>query len=263
MTERILTEIPQITIQRIPFRTRLVETIANRHPGTEVQGAENIREIKRLLDSKVPVIGIFNHLSHLDAPLIAIEFNKVEPGVKELQVFIMGSVIWKNLITHFLMQAYDGIMVPSHRQTPAKEDGQSWGIRMQWKEKADEAAARALQEGKFLLLSPEGGRSKDGTGLKQPSDHAARYFYFAQNIHLVPIAVWNTERFLPPEKFFPRPWHRPHISVGPIFSMSELEQRITPSEKPEENNQKLVDAIMIEVARLLPEEYRGYYALSS
>jgi len=263
MPERILTKIPPIRIEQRRFTNAFVEAYAKWHRKTEVHNAENILKIKELLDQGVPVIGAFNHLGHLDGPLIPTELKNVSPELRKLFTAIMGEVIWRNHLTRSFMHAYDGILVPSSRIKPEEGDAQSWVVRTEWQKEADEETANALSDGRFVGLCPEASRSRD-KGMKRPSPKIARYFYLVPNIHLVPIGMWGTEKVFPPDTkiIFPtRFWHRPHMSVGKPISVRELEERIGVSETKGENDQKLVDELMYKIASLIPPQYQGYYAL--
>lgn len=198
MSERILTEIPPVRIERRRFTNAFVEVLAKWHRKTEVHNVENILKIKELLDQKVPVIGIFNHLGHLDGPLIPTEFKNVAPELRELFTAIMGEVIWRNHLTRRLMYAYDGILVPSARLKPEEGDARSWAIRTEWQKKADEETARALSAGKFVGLSPEASRSRVKC-MRRVSPKIARYFYLVENTYIAPIGLWNTEKVFPPD----------------------------------------------------------------
>jgi len=239
-----------------------VEAYARWHRKADVQGVENIRSIKELLDQGVPVATFANHLGHLDGPFLPIEFKNISPELREVYTPIMGEVIWRNLVTRTLMHAYNGILMPSIRIRPEKEDARGWELREKRKESADKAAAIDLANGRLLGLFPEGSRSRE-KGLKKISPNIARYLYLAPDMHVVPIGIWGSEKVFPPDTklVFPtRFWHRPHMNVGRPISVQELEARVGESESKVENDQKLVDELMYEVAQLLPEEYRGHYS---
>jgi len=261
MPERILKEVPQVKIERRRFTNAFVETLAKWHRKTEIHNPENILKIKELLDQKIPVVGVFNHLGNLDGPLIPTEFKNISPELNRLFTAIMGEVVWRNYLTKPLLYAYDGILVPSARLKPEESDARGWAIRREWQKKADEETEKALKEGKFIGLAAEASRSRDKL-MKQVSPKIARYFYLAENTHVVPIGLWNTEKVLPPDTkifFVARFWNRPHLAVGEPISVAELGERVGASETKAENDQKIVDEVMYEIARLIPEEYQGYY----
>lgn len=257
MAERI----PPTRIEQNRGINKFVEAYARWHRKADVQGVENIRRIKELLDQRIPVATFANHLGHLDGPFLPIEFKNISPRLREVYTPVMGEVIWRNHFTRILMHAYNGILMPSIRIRPEKEDARGWELREKRKESADKAAADDLSNGRLLGLFPEGSRSRE-KGLKKISPNIARYLYLAENMHVVPIGIWGSEKVFPPDTklIFPtRFWHKPHMNVGGPISVLELEERVGESESKVENDQKLVDELMYEVAQLIPEEYRGYY----
>ena len=123
----------------------------------------------------------------------------------------------------------------------------------------DKAAEDDLKAGNVLVNFAEASRSRQRKMVKV-DDKIARYFYFVPNTHLVPVGIWGTENVLPPEKIFAR-HAEVFLNIGQPISVRELEERIGTSETKEENDQKLVDEVMYEIAALIPPEYRGYYPL--
>ena len=101
MAERL----PPIRIEQRKWRNRFIEGLARWHRKAEVQNVENIARIEDLLDQGIPVIFISNHLSNLDAPLIATEIKKVSPRLWALISEVMGEVLWKNHLTRFFIYA--------------------------------------------------------------------------------------------------------------------------------------------------------------
>src|SRR3989344_4369802 len=111
MPERRLTGIPPIRIEQNKAVNRFVKTYAKWHLKAEVLGVENILKAKELLlDQKIPVMGAFNHLGHLDGPLIAIEFNNFAPALRDRYVPVMGEVIWRDILTRIPRYADNGVL---------------------------------------------------------------------------------------------------------------------------------------------------------
>ncbi|HZP58251.1 MAG TPA: lysophospholipid acyltransferase family protein [Dehalococcoidia bacterium] len=121
---------------------------------------------------------------------------------------------------------------------------------------ADLAALREAQsvihDGILLLMFPEGTRSRDrqlhrgfpGTAL----------IAFRTGAPIIPIAIWGTES-VPWPWVFVRPFIGPrvYVKIGKPFYPTRVE-RITSDAARE-----ATDEIMVRVAELLPERYRGAY----
>ena len=234
-----------------------VERYASHYAETTIYGAENVEAIKELLIQKTPVQLYPNHLSHADGPVLAIEFKKMSPEVAKKLRFVMGSVIRGNLLTYILMHAYNGLVIPSQRRKPDSSEG--WQVRELQIETADRAAEKTLKVGNVLVNFAEASRSRERKMVKV-DNKIARYFYFVPNTHLVPVGIWGTESVLPPEKTLAL-HGEVFLNIGQPISVRELEERIGKSSSKDENDQRLVDALMREVAKLIPEEYQGYYEL--
>jgi 1-acyl-sn-glycerol-3-phosphate acyltransferase len=116
-------------------------------------------------------------------------------------------------------------------------------------------AEALLAEGLVVGMFPEGTRSRSG-GLKEPYAGASMVA-LRTNAPIVPCAIIGSDG-LPLSGFPPhqrRRWPRIDILFGPPFVLEHL--------KPDGTRWKLdelTDAMMIEIARLLPPPYRGLYA---
>lgn len=112
-------------------------------------------------------------------------------------------------------------------------------------------AFEALQKGYILGISPEGTRNKTGELIR------ARPGIVILALHsrapLLPIANWGGENFLSNLKRARRTDFG--IAVGKPFELDTHSERVTA-----EVRQKIADEMMYEVARLLPEKYRGEYS---
>ena len=111
-------------------------------------------------------------------------------------------------------------------------------------------AQDALREGLVLGMFPEGTRSRTGTlGTPEPGTALIALRTGAQ---IVPVAIWGTERVKLPRAIIGRT--RVWVSFGKPFSLPQP-KRITKAEVA-----AAADAIMNEIAKLLPPQYRGPYA---
>jgi 1-acyl-sn-glycerol-3-phosphate acyltransferase len=176
-----------------------------------------------------PLIIAANHINFLDAPVM---YTHLLP--RPLSGFAKTET-WDNPLTAWLFDL--------------------WGAIPLRRGEADVAAMRAgmkaLAEGKFLAVAPEGTRSRDGTlGEGHPG---IVILSLKKATPILPIAyygmehVWNNLRRLRRTDF--------HLRVGRPFRLDANGVRVTRSVR-----KQMVDEIMYQIAALLPPEYRGHYA---
>lgn len=121
---------------------------------------------------------------------------------------------------------------------------------------ADRAALReahhVIDDGLLLLMFPEGTRSKDRQ-LHEGFPGSALVAY-RTGAPIVPIAIWGTEHVPWPWVFF-RPFIGPrvHMRIGKPFYPPHAERVNTQAARD------ATDDIMLHIAELLPEQYRGAY----
>ena len=109
----------------------------------------------------------------------------------------------------------------------------------------------ALQRGLMLGMFPEGTRSgESGLGRGEPG---TALLAMRTNTAVQPVAIWGTEGVKLPRAFFQRT--TVHIRFGEPFLLPRPE-RLT-KEAVEEGT----DTIMRRIAEMLPERYRGIYAM--
>jgi 1-acyl-sn-glycerol-3-phosphate acyltransferase len=174
-----------------------------------------------------PYIVITNHLSMLDAPIIMdiIPANiTVFAADTHRHDFIIGE----------LMDRIGAIWVK--RGEPDRE--------------ALRTALQVLKEDGVIGLAPEGTRSRTGGLIKGKIGVA--YLAAHANIPIVPVALTGTEAGLPAAFRLKRP--RLTATIGPAFRLPDCGGR--PSRQ---DLDAYTDTIMLTLARMLPERYRGVY----
>ncbi len=142
-----------------------------------VRGIENLPE-------HGPYIIAPNHLSYMDAPLIAAAI----PWSIALQTFSLGhSKYFGGPVTSRIAKMIQVI--------PVDMDARLYG--------ALQLSAYVLRRGKVLLVFPEGGRSRDGNfkEYKKGVGIIAKEL----NVPVIPAAIRGTFEMLPPDRAFPRP----------------------------------------------------------
>jgi 1-acyl-sn-glycerol-3-phosphate acyltransferase len=190
----------------------------------KVVGIENV-------PPKGPYLLALNHISLFDPPLV-LAFWPYPPEALGASDLIDRPGI------STLMRAYKGI--PVHRG--------------QYDRKVIDTALCVLTAGNGLLIAPEGGRSHD-IGMRQANPGIA-YLIEKTGAPVVPVgAVGTTDDMLKRALRLERP--SVEMRVGKPFHLPPIEGV---GKQRREARQRNADAVMLEIAKLLPEEYHGYYA---
>lgn len=188
----------------------------------EIKGLENLPQGGSLLVA-------FNHLAHLDAPLVIASLPWPVEGIGLADLYRVP-------ITGQLLRLYGTI--PVHRD--------------QFDREVIRRALQVLAEGKVLALAPEARMSL--TGALERARHGVAYLALRSGAPILPLAITGTERVLSELRRLRRP--RLTVTFGELF--------VTPPRvsKPQARRQQVAeftDEIMYRIAALLPSEYRGVY----
>lgn len=192
--------------------------------GVVITGRENVPK-------KGAYIIAINHVSIYDPPFI-VSFWPKPPE-------LLGAAdVWHKPGQSTLVQLYGGIQV--HRG--------------EYDRQAIEAALSALKAGYPILMAPEGGRSHT-PGLRLAKPGVAFLLKKAQ-VPVLPVGIVGTT-----EDY----WHRATRLERPTITMHiGAPFRLFPQKEEGEahriSRQKIADQIMIHIAALLPQEYRGVYS---
>lgn len=185
-------------------------------------------ELKKI-PAKGPLLIVVNHVNSLDAPVMLSQLHpKPTTGLVKKET-------WDNPFLAFLFNIWEGI--PIDREIADFT--------------AFKAAQRALLEEKILAVAPEGTRTRDGH-LIQAKPGVAMLAVKA-NVPILPVVYYGHEVFLNNIKHLRRTPMK--IRVGELFHI-----QLNGHPKDKSLMQAVADEMMIEIAKLLPEEYRGFYA---
>jgi 1-acyl-sn-glycerol-3-phosphate acyltransferase len=176
-----------------------------------------------------PLIVVGNHVNFLEVPL---------------------------MITHLLPRRMTGFAKAETWRNPLLGRlFDMWGAIPLERGEADLKAIRralaALEEGLILAVAPEGTRSQDGC-LRRGHPGVVMLAQ-RSGAPLLPVAYWGAERYRDNLRRLRRTDF--HIAVGRPFRLDTRGVRLTPAVR-----QQIVDEMMLQLAALLPEQYRGYYA---
>jgi len=175
-----------------------------------------------------PLLLAVNHVNFLDAPvLISHLFPRPTTGLVKQET-------WDDPILAFLFNVWGGI--PINREIADFT--------------AFQKAKQALHEGKILAIAPEGTRTEDGQLIRGKPGIAM--LASKCDVMILPIAYYGHEDFKKNITHLKRTPMK--IKVGKPFQIDFSQQ---PRDKLA--MQEVSDVIMLEIAKLLPEEYRGVY----
>ena len=176
-----------------------------------------------------PLIAVANHVNFLDAPVLITELVP-----RPITGFVKKES-WDKPFLAFLFNLWRGI--PIDRSIA---DFQAFT-----------EAKKALNEGKILAVAPEGSRSEDGR--LQRGKPGMVLLAGKLDVPILPIAYYGHENFKANLRRLKRT--PMHIRVGKPFRIKFNGHR-----KDKSNMQAMTDAIMLEIAALLPDQYHGAYA---
>lgn len=130
----------------------------------------------------------------------------------------------------------------------------AWGIIPVHRGEADikslKLALRSIEKGLIFGIAPEGTRNYTGK-LKRALPGAVTLALHS-GATIIPIAHWGGEIYLKNLKKFKRSDF--HLRVGEPFTIDTKGVKVSG-----ELRQQIVDEMMVQLALLLPEEYRGEY----
>jgi 1-acyl-sn-glycerol-3-phosphate acyltransferase len=180
------------------------------------------------LSKNKPLIVAMNHVNFLEMPILAAHGYPLNvTGVAKTET-------WNNPILAFLFNTYQAI--------PIDRSGAFQKVFAQIRE--------AIDNGSYLCIFPEGTRSKDGVLRKGKA--GIILMALESKAPVLPVVHYGGERVWENMRHFRRtPFC---FKVGRPF-------RINYEGRPgREDREVIIDEVMGQMARLLPEEMRGVYA---
>ena len=176
-----------------------------------------------------PVILIANHLSINDPPVLVATINRRLNFIAKQELF--RNPAGRALLTQFGVHPFD-------------RSGRAVHII--------KLALMLLAQDQPVALFPEGTRSLDHS--LQKGLPGAAYIAMKSQATILPVGISGTENF--PAWRMLLPMCRIGVNIGQPFTLPSIEGR--PSR---EVLQSMADMMMSRIAALLPEKYRGVYAL--
>ena len=178
-----------------------------------------------------PLIVVANHISYNDPPMLV-------ASVPRPLHFIAKQELFRYSLTNYFLKQYN--VYPFNRS--------SHGID------AMRIMLRLLAEDRAVVIFPEGHRSPD----QQMTEAMLGVAYLAHKSQapILPIGVTGTENF--PSWRLPFPMCQMQANIGQPFTLPVIEGNLS-----REVLGSMRDMIMGRIAAMLPEEYRGVYAIPS
>jgi 1-acyl-sn-glycerol-3-phosphate acyltransferase len=176
-----------------------------------------------------PVIVYTNHVNMVEIPII---YTCLQP--RKLRGMLLADR-WKIPLINWALNVAGAI--PLHR---GKADVHA--IRM---------GLKALAEGKFLIISPEGTRSHDGR--LQAAQPGVVLLALHSAATLVPVGYYGAECYMDNLKKLQRTDF--HLRVGQPFRLNARGKRVS-----HQVRKQMLDELMYRLAVVLPAQYRGVYA---
>jgi len=186
-----------------------------------------VEGLEHLPPAGTGMVLVVNHLSWFDIPIIGASLP-----LKYRLWWVAKTEVFENPIVAWWMRTMHVIPVRRDRRDLS----------------ALTAAENALKQGAPLVIFPEGHRS-DTAELQEGHGGAIR-LAVRTGCPIVPIAIWGTEAGLR-GAILRKPLH---LRVGEPYYISLPGKKI-----PWNRMNELTDEMMLRIAELLPEEYRGFY----
>ena len=206
-----------------------VNAVLKKYAKIQVEGYENIESAEK------PVIFISNHLSNADGLVL----NKVLE--KEDATFVSGVKLSNNSFTRLGVLAVK--TTPIVPNSPDKD-----GIKK---------IVGILKSGNSIVVFPEGTRSRNGSMIQAKS--GILLLQRLSKATVIPIGLSGTEMLMPinDENMGKEKFHQAVVTVkiGEPIQVPNKEKEETKKEYEE----RVLNQLMISIAALLPEKYRGVY----
>jgi len=163
-------------------------------------------------------IGVVNHNSNMDAVAIALVLkHRVHTMAKDSLFRVPILKWWLKAVGMF----------------PVVRDGAD--------REAFDHALNLLKRGKNLFMAPEGTRKKENGERLRPRTGFIRLAQLA-GVPVVPVAIWGTDKVLPPGAWFPRPV-KVRARVGKPIELEKIEVTLENKEKLQQQADMVMDVI--------------------
>jgi 1-acyl-sn-glycerol-3-phosphate acyltransferase len=186
------------------------------------------REFVDALKNNKPLLVIFNHINFLEVPILVTHSYPMQV------TGLVKSETWDNPIFSFIFNSYKAI--PIDRDKSFSESFKN--------------VCEAIKKGYYMCIAPEGTRSKDGVLGKGKA--GIIQLALQANVPILPIAHYGGENIWKNIRRFRR---------TPFCFKAGRPFRIKIEAMPgHEEREEIMEEVMGQIARLLPERMRGIYS---
>lgn len=265
-----------------PIKTLAVQALCHTvTSGVWVKGLDNLSTAAELAQNGEDILGVGNHLSDADHPIRhhLIDCSGFGDFSRRL-VFMAGLKMIERKPIEWLMPAENVIFIP----TPFDFDNLKTGLKDLFRQKkeglippqrykdshslieeygrnlgklneeAKVVRARMPEEGKVIYVYPEATRSTTGY-MQRASAKVVDYFPSEKSErYVLPMMVWGTENFNPPNQNFRLTRTELYMVVGRPFRVAEIWERDIESQTFQGTAVSRADVLMARLGKLAPEK---------
>jgi 1-acyl-sn-glycerol-3-phosphate acyltransferase len=234
---------------RDPLARRIHHVLADRllEQASVLEGARHLAAL-----AGQPVVIVANHLSYSDANLIEVLLRR--GGGAELAdrlTVIAGPKVYSSLQRRFSSLCFGTIKTPQSTGLSSDEAVMNRRDVARAARRSIEIAHERLRLGEALLVFGEGTRSRSGT-LQRMLPGVARYME-SPGVQVLPAGVVGTDAMFPIGE----------AALNPVPCVTRLGRPLDAGmlrDRCHGDRRLIMDIIGLQVAGLLPPEYRGVYA---
>ena len=212
------------------FLRKVTGPLARAAVRLEVDGAEHV-------PAAGPVLLASNHLSIVDSTFLPLALRRPVTFMAKAEYFTSRTVVGR-LTSRFMR---------SSGQVAVDRDNQRAAVA------ALDACLRVLREGGAFCIYPEGTRSPDGRLYRGRTGVA--WLALMSQAPVIPVAMFGTDRVLPPGRVLPRP-AKARVVFGPPVDPASLRGDADSGR----DRRAVTDTIVAAIAAISNQEYVPRYA---
>lgn len=224
---KIINYLPSSAIK--PIANGMINKYLNKYANITIENQEEINKIDG------PVIIVGNHLSNADALILNRITKKIDP------YFVAGVKLTEKSLSRLGFEAFKTIAIQPN--TPDIE--------------AMKKCIETVKNGNSIFIFPEGTRSRTGALIE--AKKGVILIAKKCGVPILPIGMTGTEKLMPiNDKDMGKETFQNadvHVTIGKRFYLPDK----VIGEGKDEYNERCINAIMNNIAILLPEKYRGVY----
>jgi 1-acyl-sn-glycerol-3-phosphate acyltransferase len=213
-----------------------------------VSGVEHLAHV-----GSRPLVIFANHLSYSDANVVEVLLQKAGARVlAERLTVLAGPKVYTNVARRFSSLCFGTIRTPQSSSVSSDEAAMSPREVARAARQVIRVAEERLRLGEALLVFPEGSRSRSAS-MQRLLPGCARYLE-TPDVWVLPVGLTGSEWLFPVgEASLNAPALPLTMAIGEPLPAALLRQRA------QGDRQRMMDAVGVAIAALLPPSYRGVY----